>query len=54
VPRCERIEIAGSLRRGKPNVGDIEIFYVPRIGQVQVLGELFPKSGSLADELLDR
>ena len=54
APRCERIEIAGSLRRGKPDVGDIEILYVPRIRQVHVLGELFPKSGSLADELLDR
>ena len=54
APRCERIEIAGSLRRGKPDVGDIEILYVPRIGQVHVPGELFPKRGSLADELLDR
>jgi DNA polymerase/3'-5' exonuclease PolX len=53
APRCERIEIAGSLRRGKADVGDIEILYVPRIGQVHVPGELFPKSGSLADELVE-
>jgi DNA polymerase/3'-5' exonuclease PolX len=53
APRCERIEIAGSLRRGKANVGDIEILYVPRMDQVHVPGELFPKSGSLADELIE-
>lgn len=28
---CERIEIAGSLRRQKENVGDIEICAVPRL-----------------------
>jgi DNA polymerase/3'-5' exonuclease PolX len=28
-PICERVEIAGSLRRGKPDVGDIEIVCVP-------------------------
>jgi DNA polymerase/3'-5' exonuclease PolX len=54
APRCERIKIAGSLRRGKADVGDIEILFIPLIGQVHVPGELFPKSGSLADELLDR
>jgi len=29
-PSCERIEIAGSVRRGKPDVGDIEIVAVPK------------------------
>lgn len=29
VPYCERSEIAGSLRRGAANVGDIEIVIVP-------------------------
>ena len=28
-PFCKRIEIAGSLRRKKPDVGDIEILYIP-------------------------
>ena len=28
TPRCEQICIAGSLRRGKPDVGDIEILYI--------------------------
>jgi DNA polymerase/3'-5' exonuclease PolX len=27
-PFCERIIVAGSLRRGKPTVGDVEILYI--------------------------
>ena len=30
-PHCVRIEVAGSLRRGCPTVGDVEIVYVPAI-----------------------
>ena len=30
---CERIEIAGSVRRGSPDVGDIELVAVPRMDQ---------------------
>jgi DNA polymerase/3'-5' exonuclease PolX len=52
-PRCEQLCIAGSLRRRKPEVGDIEILYVPRMGQVHRPGELFPQPGSLADDLLE-
>jgi len=29
-PHCERIEIAGSIRRKKPNVKDIEIVAIPK------------------------
>lgn len=32
-PFCERIMIAGSIRRKKPNVGDIEIVCIPKRGQ---------------------
>jgi len=28
-PHCERVEIAGSIRRNKPEVGDIEIVAIP-------------------------
>lgn len=28
-PVCARVQIAGSLRRHKPDVGDVEILYVP-------------------------
>lgn len=31
-PYCERIEIAGSLRRQRPTVGDIELVCLPRFG----------------------
>lgn len=31
APGCERIEIAGSIRRGKPDPKDIELVCVPRI-----------------------
>jgi len=30
-PHCERVEIAGSIRRGKAEVGDIEILYIPKL-----------------------
>jgi DNA polymerase (family 10) len=30
APHCERIEIAGSIRRKKPVVGDIEIIAIPK------------------------
>ena len=29
-PYCERVEIAGSIRRRKPDVGDIEIVAIPK------------------------
>ena len=53
-PRCEKVCIAGSLRRGIALVGDIEILYIPRSGQVRGSGELFPRSGSLADEIIQQ
>jgi DNA polymerase/3'-5' exonuclease PolX len=31
LPFCDRIAIAGSLRRRKPDVGDIEILYIPTV-----------------------
>ncbi len=33
---CTRIKIAGSLRRNKPDVGDVEILFVPRFEDRQV------------------
>ena len=30
APHCERVEIAGSIRRRKPEVGDIEIVAIPK------------------------
>jgi DNA polymerase/3'-5' exonuclease PolX len=49
-PVCERIEIAGSLRRKKPDVGDIEICCIPRtIRYEDLFGELGP-----VESLLER
>ena len=44
-PACERIEVAGSVRRRKADVGDIEIVAIPRRA-----ADLF---GGAADSLLD-
>jgi len=35
-PLCERAEVAGSVRRGKAEVGDVEIVVQPRVARVQV------------------
>lgn len=29
-PACERLRVAGSLRRGRPVVGDVELVFIPR------------------------
>ncbi|NIN36317.1 MAG: hypothetical protein GTO60_14990, partial [Gammaproteobacteria bacterium] len=34
---CERIEIAGSIRRLRPDIGDIEIVAIPIIDRQQAL-----------------
>ncbi len=50
-PACERIEIAGSIRRGSSTVGDLEIVAIPAHGS-----GLFPQSNgpSRLVPLLDR
>ena len=37
-----RWEFAGSLRRQRENVGDIEHIVIPRFGEVKLEGEMFP------------
>lgn len=51
-PCCHRIEIAGSLRRKKELIGDIELVAVP-ILHTNLLGEPMQDS-SLVDDLLAR
>lgn len=48
-PACHRIEIAGSLRRKKAMVGDIEIVAIPRL-HTNLIGE--PLDTSEVDDLL--
>ena len=31
APACDRLEIAGSIRRARPDVGDVELVAVPRV-----------------------
>ena len=31
APACERVEVAGSIRRGKADVGDIELVVIPKV-----------------------
>lgn len=50
-PACERIEIAGSLRRRKAEVGDIEIIAAPKL-TLNLLGE--PSNSTEVDALLSR
>jgi len=49
---CSRICYAGSLRREKPDVGDIEILYIPKF-EVQQQGLFFePVNVNKADEMI--
>jgi DNA polymerase/3'-5' exonuclease PolX len=58
APGCERIEIAGSIRRQKATVGDIEIVAIPRLcpdlaAQLSLFGEP-PRMVSALDLLLEK
>jgi DNA polymerase/3'-5' exonuclease PolX len=39
APACERIEVAGSIRRERPEVKDVEIVLIPKRGGKPVWGE---------------
>jgi DNA polymerase/3'-5' exonuclease PolX len=52
-PACQRIEIAGSLRRMKDDVGDIELLYVPKIVERPGLDMFEPDIINLADEAIN-
>ena len=49
LPFCERVAIAGSIRRCKPMVSDIELLYIPRVEERQ-FDLLTTHLVSLADE----
>lgn len=36
TPCCERIIVAGSLRRGRQDVGDVELLFIPRFEERQI------------------
>lgn len=53
TPFCERLEIAGSLRRGKPTVGDIELLFIPK-SESRADGLFDTTQVNLADEVINR
>lgn len=53
APACDRIALAGSARRGKPMVGDVEIVYVSRV-ESRPEGLFDSVEILLADEVLAR
>lgn len=40
-PACERVIVAGSLRRKKADVGDAEILYIPKTEVRKISGDMF-------------
>jgi DNA polymerase/3'-5' exonuclease PolX len=52
-PCCERIVIAGSIRRRKPDVGDIELLYIPKTAEVPD-GLFDQRTISLAEASIDQ
>jgi len=65
-PACVRmpdgkaaLKVCGSLRRGRAEVGDIELVYIPRVETVPEQGDIFGDAGKTvplnrADEEIDR
>lgn len=53
-PATERLVVAGSMRRGKPTVGDIEVLYIPRLVERMDPGDLLGATElvNLADEAI--
>lgn len=52
-PHCTKLIVAGSLRRRKAEVGDVEILYVPKMEE-RPLDMFSTQSVSLADEQIAR
>lgn len=52
APYCERIELAGSLRRKRPAVGDIEIVAIPRRPR-DLFGQVLAEEPTALDRFLD-
>jgi len=41
APDCERLEAAGSVRRGRPEVKDLEVVAIPRFREIQDENDLY-------------
>lgn len=53
APDCERIEVAGSIRRGKADPKDIEIVAIPKFERWSTVTTLFGDSEEASRNLLD-
>lgn len=53
APGCERIEVAGSIRRGKPNPKDIELVAIAKVIASPILDMFGSPVGSNNENLLD-
>jgi DNA polymerase (family 10) len=52
-PACERIEVVGSVRRHKMEVGDIELLYVSKFQERPSRTDLFARvNASIADDVI--
>lgn len=52
APYCQKVQIAGSVRRGKPEVKDLEIVCIPRMTQTyNLLGEPLLSSPAWQNDL---
>lgn len=52
-PHCERVEIAGSIRRQRPLIGDIEVLAIPRLAS-DLFGQPAQGMPTAVDALLAR
>jgi len=52
-PECERIEIAGSIRRGKPDPKDIELVAIPRFVTTPIFDLFQGEAGQQINNLLE-
>ena len=53
APWCERVMVAGSLRRGRESVGDVEILYVPKL-EVRPLDMFATEQVNVTEAVLSR
>jgi DNA polymerase/3'-5' exonuclease PolX len=51
-PVTTRMVVAGSLRRRKAEVGDVEILFVPAMGSMTPLDSLLPVDGNMAEVVI--
>jgi DNA polymerase/3'-5' exonuclease PolX len=53
-PFCERIQIAGSIRRQRALVGDIELICIPKYQETTPPGEMFPQSTNMVNAAIQQ